>query len=880
MHRTLAGILSFVVAAGLYPGAAPLAAQQQRAPEVLRNADGEVFDFHPNGAWRVLARRIAAQRRALLERGDIGGLNAAMAAPSTQPAPAAVTGIRRVPAILFRFSDVGTAPNLASSAGDTSRYNQLLFSSTAPTGMGYATPYSIRSFYYQMSNTLLDLQGVVVGWYTLANAEGNYTGGSTCTNPYNGSGNCNGIWSSAATTAMRSGLSEALTQTDATVDFGLYDNDGPDGVSEALGSTDDDGFVDMAIFVHSEQDGACLSPTNNHLWSHRSQMPSGGFTTNDARTGGGFIRVRDYTLQSGVGGSAGCNASFIMSIGTAAHESGHAFGLPDLYDTQQGSEGIGNWGLMGSGNQTSGSSPSRMEAWSLNELGWVTLVPLTLNGNYSFGPAPLSDSTFLVRVQNPNTRKEFFFIENRQAQQADTALIRTMCGRSGGVYGVNCRGGLAIWQADSSKILAGKPSNSMNTGSIHGLSLIQADNRRDLEQAPGAVGQRGRGDAGDLYPGFSTSSVDSLPNSKYSFDTTPKAIKNADSSFIGFEISNITQVAPNGAMSFTLTFGGLTIVRAADTTAKVKVTGGSLPNGIVYNRFAGLLANDTIYSISMDSPQTSTDGRSQFLWQSWSDGMARTHDITGNFAGDSISATISTKYKVQAGTSGTGSVASVPVVDHANGAFVDKNSAMTLTATASGGSVFERWIGDVNVTTNPLVLPMDKPYNVTAVFSGALAVSSGNPPDPLMGKPYTFNLTATGGTGQYSWAQTGGAFPTGMSLGSNGTISGVAEVAGPYSVNVRVTSGAQTSDAALSFTVTEPTLTLDNVLGGLLFTGGTLTTDDRTYLDLIGNKNNGYDVGDYLAWVEKTNATPSASPFAGVLPPSDPYEEPPSGEDP
>src|SRR5256886_14070186 len=49
------------------------------------------------------------------------------------------------------------------------------------------------------------------------------------------------------------------------------------------------------------------------------------------------------------------------------HETGHGFSLPDLYDTDGSSEGVGEYSLMGSGNYTSSFSPSRMDVWSLNE---------------------------------------------------------------------------------------------------------------------------------------------------------------------------------------------------------------------------------------------------------------------------------------------------------------------------------------------------------------------------------------------------------------------------------------------------------------------------------------------------------------------------------
>src|SRR5207249_3364289 len=118
------------------------------------------------------------------------------------------------------------------------------------------------------------------------------------------------------------------------------------------------------------------------------------------------IRVSYYILQSGVGGSTGCDSTQIMPIGTVAHETGHGFGLPDLYDTVDSTEGIGEWGLMGSGNYTSPLSPSRMDAWSLSQLGWVTVRPLGAAGTYHFGAAPVSDTAFYVRALGANSRGE------------------------------------------------------------------------------------------------------------------------------------------------------------------------------------------------------------------------------------------------------------------------------------------------------------------------------------------------------------------------------------------------------------------------------------------------------------------------------------------
>ena len=57
------------------------------------------------------------------------------------------------------------------------------------------------------------------------------------------------------------------------------------------------------------------------------------------------------------------------------HEFGHALGLPDLYDTDYSSSGIGNWGVMSGGswggNGSSPWYPVHFSAWCKTTLGWV-----------------------------------------------------------------------------------------------------------------------------------------------------------------------------------------------------------------------------------------------------------------------------------------------------------------------------------------------------------------------------------------------------------------------------------------------------------------------------------------------------------------------------
>lgn len=809
------------------------------------------FDFRKDGVWRVRARRVAESRRTLLARGRLAELNAPITSGTPNPSATAVTGSLKVPYVLLSYPGIDSV----SFMHDTAEYSTLLFGATAPPGL----PYSLNSFYDQLSNGLFGIQGRVSRWARLQNAEVAYTGtpSTECAiTRGDGLNNCNGIFSGLAISQLHNGLREALARVDTGaggMNFAAFDNDGPDGIPN---SGDDDGFVDLTLFGHPTQDGACVSPTNNHIWAHRFTLSvTATYTTNDARAGGGFIRVADYLIQSALGGATGCDVTSVMPIGIVAHELGHGLGLPDLYDieglTQGPSVGIGRWGLMSMGGDASPRSPARMEAWSLNELGWVTVDTITATGIYSLDAAPLSDTTFFVNVQGTNTRGEYFLLENRQASQADTALIRSTCQKSGTPAG--CAGGLLIWHIDGTKMNVG---SDVNHGPIHGLALVQADGFRNLEanEETGPICSNGdivngcsdRGDAGDPYPGTSG-------NPALGFLTNPAATKNLDGSFVGFAVDQITQVVPGRQMSFRLRFGDLTVVRASDSAATIQFDAGT------FNVFRDLLDEGSSHTVSFPDPQVSANGRTRWRFASWSDGGAVTHAITGSLSGDTLTANVNRDFKLIATVSGNGTIQPDTAINLA-GTFIAEGRAVTLTATAGGSEVFGGWSGDTVTTNNILALPMGRPYTVVASF-GALVISTAAArPNGVMGAAYADTLRATGGTGVNSWTITTGALPQGLTLdAATGVISGFPRQTGNFTYTATVTSGAQSQNRVFTMSVSAPTLATADVVTQLLGSGSPLTTDQVRYLDFLGNNNTAFDIGDFLAWVKATGAPLSAA---------------------
>src|SRR5258705_3410593 len=220
------------------------------------------FDFHRDGGWRVKARQVSLLRQQLLSQGKVGMLN--MLTRGATPS-AAVSGTLVVPAVFFAYKHTDSAAFMS----DTAQYTTALFSAVPPGG----NPYTLRTFYEQLSNNALSMTGRILGWVRLANNEVTYTGAAgTCTgNPFHTT-NCNGIFSGSAISSMQAGFREALAAVDNQVDFGQFDNDGPDGIPN---SGDDDGYVDMIMFAHPTKDGASGGfpdgsdpATNNHIWCH------------------------------------------------------------------------------------------------------------------------------------------------------------------------------------------------------------------------------------------------------------------------------------------------------------------------------------------------------------------------------------------------------------------------------------------------------------------------------------------------------------------------------------------------------------------------------------------------------------------------------------
>jgi M6 family metalloprotease-like protein len=671
MKRTgLRRILLVGTAVGLTALAARGAAAQQ--PTLTRHWElrGPRFDFGPDGVWRRRVREVVRARELARSRGDFRALNAPAQAGVPLPSALAVTGVLNTPAVLLKFADTPTVP------GDSTAYTNLLFGTTPPLGR----PYTIRTFYEQMSLGVFSMRGAAVGWVTLDSNEAKYTGPATGCLPY---GACNGVWSNAAFAALQAGLREAVAKADARgVDWSRFGFDPATGI------------LDLVIFIQPSRDGACVTSGNNHIWSHRSSL--GGVATQTDWPGHApqKLRVADYTIQAGVGGSTSCDTTQIMGIGTAAHETGHGLNLPDLYDTDPNdgddSEGIGEWGLMGSGNYARPFSPAFFEAWSRQFVGWVTVRPITTAGTYTLGPVETSDTVFMIRPTGSNPRGEYFLLENRQAINADSGTI-----------GKGKAPGLLVWHVDSTQIASG---GAVNSGPVHGVVLTEADGLNNLLSSLGGVSNRG--DGGDPFPG-STGRTVLGPGPAF-----PRVDLNAGVG-AGVRLDSIRQLSANGPMSFRVQLGGQVVVAATDTTARVLV------HGTLQRRYQAFMQSGDTATIAMDTAlQTNAAGTVRYRFASWSDGGARQHVVTAAGRDTTFTANLSRSFNVQVGTAGPGTVTATPAVP-VGGAWLAEGDSVVLVAQPNPNAIFMGWSGDATIGQPRIVLRANQAYSVAANFAAA-----------------------------------------------------------------------------------------------------------------------------------------------------------------
>lgn len=379
----------------------------------------------------------------------------------------------RILALLVDFSD-------HTASVPATYFDSMLFSTSGST---------VRTYYDEISYSQIDLVTVStdepsdIGWTRAPQTYAYYVNGQNGTGSY--PQNSQGL------------VNDLVNLVNPIVNFANYDNDG-------------DNFVDVLLVIHSGT-GAELSGSANDIWSHKWGLPSPKAVDG--------VYVQSFTVQPEFWYNPGD-----MTIGVYCHELGHGFGLPDLYDVDYSSQGIGKWGLMagGSWNGSLGNSPAHPSAWCRIQMGITT--PTTVNSNLigqSIG-AVQNGGTIYKLVPYGAAADEYFLIENRQRLGYDLGLPA-----AGMLIWHVHEGAPSSYGSNSYEWYPGQPS-----GSHFVVALEQADGLFELEQTSGST--FAASDAGDPFPGSTARTVfgdtGSVRANSYYNDTVTTFVANISAS--------------------------------------------------------------------------------------------------------------------------------------------------------------------------------------------------------------------------------------------------------------------------------------------------------------------------------------------------------------
>ncbi|KGJ86382.1 M6 family metalloprotease domain-containing protein [Colwellia psychrerythraea] len=400
---------------------------------------------------RIDQRRKQAHNKNAFSRANIDGDDAVSGGYASSLSKTTISGTINVPIMLLNFADT-------NSSNSRNNFNDFLFSDSK----------GLTAYYDEVSYGKLTIQGGssgVIDWVELPESHQFY-------------GKNNSAGYDANIGVM---IGDALDIADANVDFSQYADE------------NNDCAVDLIAFVYQGNGEHQAVGASNDIWAHKYSMyylesegdGDGKYETNDACPSDNSknMIINDYFVApelSTAGGRA--------NVGTFAHEFGHVFGLPDLYDTNGSTDGAnaggGDWTLMASGSKTGptrdGESPAHISAWGKYMLGWID--PIKVNGTdlSDFELRESANNAEAILFENPSNENEYFIVENKNQRGFDAYTPGT---------------GLLVWHIDDD--IAAPGSNFQTQGNVNtvscdlgyqdcsnyhnGVSVVSADYYYDME---------------------------------------------------------------------------------------------------------------------------------------------------------------------------------------------------------------------------------------------------------------------------------------------------------------------------------------------------------------------------------------------------------------
>jgi len=324
---------------------------------------------------------------------------------------------------------------------------------------------------------------------------------------------------------------DAIVAADPYVNFAAFD-------------ANHDGYVDSdelaVVVIVAGFERAYSANSSPSVWGHRWAV----YCCGGAPVVDGVIVGSDHAdggyAEFGERHSDGTD-DHQATMGIMVHELGHLiFDLPDLYDTDYSTNGIGAFSVMAGGSwgtkssdAFAGMTPVLPDAWVKYDRGWSAGAEGTGVETITGSGSPSASGTNTVFRASTGVPTQYFLVENRQDAGYDRGLENLVPGFTGGV---------AIWHVDETQA-----TNDDET-----------DRKVDLEEADGT---ESFGAGTDLwYVGNATSFNDaSTPNSRL-----------YDGSSSGDAVDTLTASGATMEVQFTHPICSNDVVEAGPPTARVR----------------------------------------------------------------------------------------------------------------------------------------------------------------------------------------------------------------------------------------------------------------------------------------------------------------------
>ena len=315
--------------------------------------------------------------------------------------------------------------------------------------------------------------------------------------------------------------------------------------------------------------------------------------------------------------------------------------------------------------------------------------------------------------------------------------------------------------------------------------------------------------SGSLPPGLTlNASTGLLSGTPTTAGTYTFTVKVTDASGLTDSKPVTLTIIPGPSMTFapppggwTNTVYGYTLTETGGTSPYTwSVSSGSLPPGISLSPDGNLSGTPTATGTYSFTAKV-TDANGQTATQATSITIAAGVSIT---SAAPPTAVVSTAYSFTfAATGGT-----TPYTWSVNsgtlpaGLTLSSAGVLSGTPTTTGSTTFSVNVIDANngiATTS-----------VTLVVTASVTFTFSTPPSGVVGTPYSFTLSAAGGTTPYTWSLSSGSLPAGLTLNaSTGVVSGTPTLAGTSSFTAKVTDNKnKTATFATSITILSSMLTV------------------------------------------------------------------------